>query len=329
VVPTATPPRHPVKQWAAQLSRALDDLKVFIPPPIQAIVIKLAVSQRGTSCVVEMAAALIGCAPVARAVPSAGDLSFAEDPEDFRPFYMAHSDDCLFLTDSAARLRAYAFVDDGGMPVRVRDFNGLSEPRGMATGPPALCLSPAARCVQLLDTRPELAAWQLRADDCVALEMAGKAVGVSVRKGQSNGPPAISVAIDEPNGFVYVATFEPQTITQFGATVRTAEEKTAVAGGSTVDLKLTAVRLIDGVRHIAMGLGRLTAIAVLSPSTLLLSHYDRTLQVLTHTAPTSAGAADSKLDGPVGTLRPLSESVASGYSHWHCGRHGESQDLRR
>jgi hypothetical protein len=54
---------------------------------------------------------------------------------------------------------------------------------------------------------------------------------------------------------------------------------------------------------------------VLSPSTLLLSHYHCTLQVLTHTAPpVSSGAADSKLDGPVGVLRPLSEAATGHYA---------------
>jgi hypothetical protein len=48
--------------------------------------------------------------------------------------------------------------------------------------------------------------------------------------------------------------------------------------------------------------GWLSAIAVLSPSTLLLSEYDCTLQVLTQT---SAHVADSKLAGPVGELRVL------------------------
>jgi hypothetical protein len=37
------------KQWTTQLSRALDDLKVFIPSPIQAIVIKLVAPRRGTT----------------------------------------------------------------------------------------------------------------------------------------------------------------------------------------------------------------------------------------------------------------------------------------
>jgi hypothetical protein len=36
-----------VKALAAQLSKALDELKVFIPPPIQSIIAKLAVCQRG------------------------------------------------------------------------------------------------------------------------------------------------------------------------------------------------------------------------------------------------------------------------------------------
>jgi hypothetical protein len=117
----------------------------------------------------------------------------------------------------------------------------------------------------------------------------------------------------EPNGFVYVATYSPQSITQFKATV-----KTACAGGSTVDLKLTAVRELMGIA----GWAQLSAIAVLSPSTLLLSHYDRTLQVLTHTAPTSSGAADSKLAGPVGALRPLTEAEAGYYAT------GRSHDRR-
>jgi hypothetical protein len=33
---------------SVRLSTALDELKVFIPPPIQSIIVKLAFSQRGT-----------------------------------------------------------------------------------------------------------------------------------------------------------------------------------------------------------------------------------------------------------------------------------------
>jgi hypothetical protein len=38
-----------VKALSSQLSRALDELKVFIPPPIQSIISKLAVASRGTA----------------------------------------------------------------------------------------------------------------------------------------------------------------------------------------------------------------------------------------------------------------------------------------
>jgi hypothetical protein len=34
---------------SAQVSKSLDELKVFIPPPIQSIIVKLALPQRGTS----------------------------------------------------------------------------------------------------------------------------------------------------------------------------------------------------------------------------------------------------------------------------------------
>jgi hypothetical protein len=120
----------------------------------------------------------------------------------------------------------------------------------------------------------------------------------------------ISIAIDRDvfGSNPFGSSYTPQTITQCKATVRTADEKPRiVTGASTVDLKLTPLRELDGAEYAPSGWGQLTAIAVLSPSTLLLSHYDRTLQVLTHTAPT-AGVADCKLAGPVGVLRPLIEA---------------------
>jgi hypothetical protein len=49
-----------------------------------------------------------------------------------------------------------------------------------------------------------------------------------------------------------------------------------------------------------------SAIAVLSPSTLLLSHFGRILEALTHTAPAAGCDPDSKLSSPVGALRVLS-----------------------
>jgi hypothetical protein len=64
-----------------------------------------------------------------------------------------------------------------------------------------------------------------------------------------------------------------QSSTQYKATVKTADEMAAVAGKSTVGLKLTAVRELGGAVP-AAGAG---AIAVLSPSTLLLSHTYRML----------------------------------------------------
>jgi hypothetical protein len=90
--------------------------------------------------------------------------------------------------------------------------------------------------------------------------------------------------MDEPNGFVYVATYNPQGIIQFRATVKTADEKSAVAGNSTVALKLTAVRLLEGFQPPLNGWGQIGAIAVLSPSTLLVAHYNRTLHANAHAA---------------------------------------------
>jgi hypothetical protein len=196
-----------------------------------------------------------------------GKLSVRDrDPGKFVPFHMAHSDDFLFFTDALSRLRAYAFAADGGMPELVRELKELKEPRGMAfhraTGTLLIaCADLQGRQkdagVELLDTRPPLSEWCL-----------------NTSKKDARLLPPILLAIDEPNRFVYVATHEPQTITQYKATVKTADEKTAaVAGGSTVDLKLTAVRLLEGVQYPLRGRwGELTAIAVLSPSTLLLSH---------------------------------------------------------
>jgi hypothetical protein len=52
-------PLSRVKQYTAQLSTALDELKVFIPPPIQSIIVTIALSQRGTcSAAVSMSCAL-------------------------------------------------------------------------------------------------------------------------------------------------------------------------------------------------------------------------------------------------------------------------------
>jgi hypothetical protein len=123
----------------------------------------------------------------------------------------------------------------------------------------------------------------------------------------------LSIAIDEPNGFVYIATYDPNTVTQYKATVQPADHKTAAAAcKSTVDLKLTAVRELRGVE----GSYALTAVAVLSPSTLLLSHCGHAIEVLTHTDTTdrgcaaaaaagAAGGADCALAGPIGQLRVL------------------------
>jgi hypothetical protein len=249
-------------------------------------------------------------------------MSFAEDPHGFGPHNMAHSDDYLFLTDAVTRLQVYEFAADGGMPVHVRGFEGLKQPRGMAfhktTGTLLVACTDHGEGVRLLDTRPPPSAWAFGATgrDRVPLEMAHAAV---VRR-PGSGLPAICIAMDEPNVFVYVATFAPQTITQFRASVWTADEKAAVSGGSTVDLKLTAVRVLEGAEFsVTKGDGQLLAIAVLSPSTLLLSHLDRTLSVLTHTAPDPASggdadAADSKLAGRVGELRPISDSSSGPFA---------------
>jgi hypothetical protein len=122
---------------------------------------------------------------------------------------------------------------------------------------------------------------------------------------------------------VYVATDDPQTITQFNATVRTADEKADAAGGSTVDLKLTAIRLLEGVQDPPL----LRAISVLSPSTLLLAHYDRPLELLTHTAPVSAGhtAADRKLTGPASDRSAEHRDRC----HWNCCVRGGGSSLRQ
>jgi hypothetical protein len=149
----------------------------------------------------------------------------------------------------------------------------------------------------MLDTRPPPSLWCLNPSDRLP----------AVRRKKSLLAP-ISIAIDEPNDFVYVASCDPQTVTQYKATVKTADAKTSdgdgdEAGSSTVSLKLTAVRELEGVQYPPTKWGQLTAIAVLSPSTLLLSHYERTLHALTHAVPTDG--ADSKLAGPVGVLQAL------------------------
>jgi hypothetical protein len=48
-LPAVPPFAERIKQTAQTLNDALDELKVFIPPPIQSIITKLAVSRRGTS----------------------------------------------------------------------------------------------------------------------------------------------------------------------------------------------------------------------------------------------------------------------------------------
>jgi hypothetical protein len=164
------------------------------------------------------------------------------------------------------------------MPERVCELKELKEPRGMAFHKPTGTLLIACpdgmrggegAGVELLDTRPPPSQWLLSPSN--RLPATSKGAGVEM---------PISIAIDEPNGFVYIATYDPQTVTQYKATVKTAAEK----GRSTVDLKLTAVRQIDGVRYPPAAYGQLTAVAVLSPSTLLLLHMgrDRIIEVLTH-----------------------------------------------
>jgi hypothetical protein len=186
--------------------------------------------------------------------------------------------------------------------------------RGMAFHRPTgtlLIASPdygnAMAGVELLDTRPPPAQWALREADRLP----------AVRQADGKALLPVSIAIDDPNGFVYVATSQPQTVTQFKATVRTrtADDEALASpdGDSTVDLMLTAVRMIDGVQCLAWGC-QLTAIAVLSPSTLLLSH-KRTVGVL-HPAFVAGvgGVSDSKLTGPLGELRPL-----TGTGHYSAG----------
>jgi hypothetical protein len=228
------------------------------------------------------------------AVPAEGKLAF----EGFQPYHMAHSDDHLFLTDIRTRLRVYEFATDCEMPVLVRELDDLKQPRGMglhkATGTLLVaCMGSGAAgvgsCIEMLDTRPPPAQWRFSDVDRLS----------------AYGP--FSIAIDEPNGFVYVAGYKKQTLTQYRATTKTADEKARVVGKSAVDLKLTAVRMIDGVQYIAptRSLGELTAVAVLSPSTVLLSHGGRTLEVLTHSFTDAAEGTDCKLAGPVGEVRVL------------------------
>jgi hypothetical protein len=214
---------------------------------------------------------------------------------------MAHSDDYLFVADMQSRVRAYRFAMDGGLPELVRELKDLSEPRGMAfhraTGTLLIACN-AGPGVELLDTRPPPAQWRIEPIDrleCVRKE------GVS----QSLLLP-ISITIDEPNGFVYVATCHSQLITQYKACAKAPDENRrfvwSAGAPSTIDLKLTAVRQLQGTQSPA---GQLSAVAVLSPSTLLLSHSDRTVEVLTHTAATEG--VDIKLAGPVGKLRALEQ----------------------
>jgi hypothetical protein len=219
-------------------------------------------------------------------------MSFENDPDGFRPCHMAHSDDYLFVADRDTRVRAYRFTADGGvLAERVCELKNLKEPYGMAfhraTGT-LLVACYGVPAVELLDTRPPPAQWRFHPSDRLG----------GLKKEGVTRPP-ISIAIDEPNGFVYVATYSPQTITQYKATVKTADEKRRETGGATVDLKLTAVRELNGVE----GGSHLCAVAVLSPSTLLLSHDKRTVEALTHSAVTEG--ADCKLAGPVGELRAL------------------------
>jgi hypothetical protein len=96
-------------------------------------------------------------------VPAEGKFSFANDPDSFSPFNMAHSDDYLFLSNSETRLRAYAFAADGGLPERVCEFKELTAPRGMAFHRTTGTLLTACADdrsdgskagIELLDTRP-------------------------------------------------------------------------------------------------------------------------------------------------------------------------------
>jgi hypothetical protein len=155
--------------------------------------------------------------PVAcgRAVPVDETLYFPDEADGiFRPFHMAHSDDYLFLTDyMSARLRVLAFGTESadgssGMPVSVRDFRDLQHPRGMGfdktTGTLLVACIARPDGVWLLDTQPPPPKWAFRQDDRPSLRMAPHTAA------------PLSIAMDEANGFVYVATLLPQTITQFG-----------------------------------------------------------------------------------------------------------------
>jgi hypothetical protein len=147
-------------------------------------------------------------------VPSERQLSFADRDHQFSPFYMAHSDHYLFLTDTQSRLRAYTFGVDGGggMPVLVREFGDLKSPRGMAfhraTGTLLVACWVSGRDVRLLDTRPPPSAWKFGRTDRDRVTLGQSGIEPATL------PPAFSIAIDEPNGFVYVTAFTPQHTVQ-------------------------------------------------------------------------------------------------------------------
>jgi hypothetical protein len=129
----------------------LDELKVFIPPPIQSIIVKLALSQRGTHA-------------IAVWPPRSNSSEHIHlHPLSHRQFLRRAN--YLFVADIQSRLRAYRFaMDGGGMPAeRVGEIKNFKQPRGMAfhraTGTLLITCtnaynSNAMAGVELLDTRP-------------------------------------------------------------------------------------------------------------------------------------------------------------------------------
>jgi hypothetical protein len=196
---------------------------------------------------------------------------------------MAFTDDYLFASDNMDAVNAYALAEDGGLPTRkVCTVKGLRQSRGLAihkaTG--TLLIACLSGYVHRLDIRPPPSDWKLVAGDQVA------------------ATNALSLALDEPNGFLYAGDVHIRRITQFALSV--CDKPTAPTAPSTVRLQLTGVRCIDAPSASGPREGLLFGIALLRPDTLLVSHMDsRVLTALTipplhATAASAMAMAESK-----------------------------------
>jgi hypothetical protein len=213
-------------------------------------------------------------------VPSTGTFT----DEDFAGLFLAHSDDYLFWSNGVDAIRVYALTGD--VPERVRTLSTSLQVRGMAvhraTGTllAACCTREGdAYHVGLLDTRPPPSQWAFAETDRAALQDC-----------------PLTLALDEANGFLYVNGFTAQRFTQFTVALRTPDERKSASGSSsTVDLKLTAARVLDA--PIPANCVLTGAIAVLSREELLVYHHIQQLSILTHTFSGASSAPDSKSFG--------------------------------